>query len=164
MTTSPKVIIAYMSEDERFRSVLEAAEETAAAANARLILFDADAASRFSDPLPTEWSGEGAGELFGDALMPDDLERAGRHGFAEQVRHARSRGIQAFGWLPKAKDADAIAEYADREHADLIMLPSHLEEPGLLGKLKGESSVEEAAEKAGRPVAVIDEGGNVEYR
>jgi len=165
MTTSPKVIIAYTSEDDRFRSVLEAAEETAAAADARLILFDADAASRISAPLPTDWSGEGDRDLFGsDTLLPDDLERAGRHSFAEQVRHARNLGIEAFGWLPAAKDADAIAEYAEREHADLIMLPSHLEEPGLLGKLKGESSVEEAAEKAGRPVAVIDEGGNVEYR
>jgi nucleotide-binding universal stress UspA family protein len=165
VATAPTCIIAYTAEDDRYRAVLEAAEETARAANARLILFDADAASRFSEPLPSNWSGEGARDLYGsETLSADELETAGRHKIAEQVRHARKLGIDAFGWLPKSKDADAIASYAEREQADLIMLPSELEEPGLMGKLRGEASVEETAEKAQRPVAVVDEQGNVEYR
>jgi hypothetical protein len=165
MATAPTVIIAYTSEDGRYTSVVRAAEEAAASAHARLILFDADAASRFSEPLPSNWSGEDARALFDrDKLTPEELEMAGRHTIADQVRHARSLGIDAAGWLPKSKDADAIAAYADREHADLILLPSELEHPGLLGKLRGEASVKEAAEKAHRPVAVVDEDGNVEYR
>lgn len=165
MATSPTCIIAYTSEDDRYRAVLAAAEETARAANARLILFDSDAASRFSEPLPSNWSGEGAGDLFdSDTLTPEDLERAGRHAMAEKVRHARGLGIQAFGWLPKSKSAESIAEYADREDADLIMLPRDLEEPGLMGRLQGEPSVDDAAEKAARPVAVVDEDGTIEYR
>ncbi len=165
MATAPTCIIAYTSEDNRYRAVLDAAEATAQAANARLILFDSDAASHFSEPLPSNWSGEGADELFdSDTLSADDLERAGRHAMAAKVRHARGLGIDAFGWLPKSKDATAIAEYADREHADLIMLPSDLDDVGLMGKLQGQSSTEETAEKAARPVAVVDEDGNIEYR
>jgi nucleotide-binding universal stress UspA family protein len=166
MATSPTVIIAYTSEDGKYDAVVQAAEEAARSAAARLILYDSDAASRFSEPLPSDWSGEGSRELFdSDALSPEELEAAGRHAIAEQVRHARSRGIQAFGWLPKSKDANAIAEYADREHADLVILPSALEEPGLMGKLRGEASVAEMTEKAaGRPLAVVDQDGNVEYR
>lgn len=165
LATSPTCIIAYTSEDDRYHAVLEAAEETARAANARLILFDADAASHFSEPLPSNWSGEKSRELFdSDTLDADELERAGRHSLAEKVRHARGMGIQAFGWLPKSKDADAIAEYAEREQADLIMLPSELDDRGLMGKLQGQSSTEETAEKAGRPVAVVDSDGNIEYR
>lgn len=165
MATFPSVIIAYTSEDGRYDAVVRAAEEAASAAEARLILFDADAASRFSEPLPSNWSGEDARALFGqDALTPDELELAGRHAIADQVRHALGRGIDAAGWLPKSKDADAIAEYAEREHADLILLPKELEHPGLVGKLRGESSVTEDVEKVGRPLAVVDEDGNVEYR
>ncbi len=165
MATSPTCIIAYISEDDRYQAVLHAAEETAKAANARLILFDSDAASHFSEPLPSNWSGQGSRELFdSDTLGADELDRAGRHAMAEKVRHARSLGIQAFGWLPNSKDANAIAEYADREQADLIMLPSDLDDRGLIGKLQGQSSTEQTAEKSGRPVAVVDSDGNIEYR
>ncbi len=165
MATAPTCIIAYTSEDDRYRAVLDAAEETAQAANARLILFDADAASHFSEPLPSNWSGEGSDELFdSDTLTADDLERAGRHGMAEKVRHARGLGIEAFGWLPKSKSADAIVEYAEREHADLIMLPSELDERSLFDKLKGKPSIDDMAEQAVRPLAVVDEDGNIEYR
>src|SRR5688572_14106213 len=127
MGTAPGVIIAYTSEDGRFDSVVGAAEQIAREAAARLILYDADAASRFSEPLPSNWSGQDSREIFDtDALSPEELEMAGRHAIAEQVRHARSQGIEAFGWLPRHKDAEHIAAYADREHADLIMLPSAL--------------------------------------
>lgn len=164
MATSPTCIIAYTSEDDRYQPVVRAAEEAASASQARLILFDADAASHFSEPLPSEWSGEGARDLYpANTLDAEQLERAGRHRIAEQVRHARGRGIQAFGWLPSKKDADAIADYAAEAKADLIMLPKDLESPGLIGKLRGEASVAEAKEKSHRPIAVVDGGGNIEY-
>ena len=165
MATSPTCIIAYTSEDDRYQAVLNAAEETAKAANARLILFDSDAASRVSEPLPSNWSGQGADELFdSDTLSADDLERAGRHAMAEKVRHARGLGIEAFGWLPKSKSADAIVEYADREHADLIMLPGELDDRSLFDRLKGKPSIDDMAENADRPLAVVDKDGTIEYR
>lgn len=162
MATSPTCIIAYTAEDDRFRAVREAAIETARESNAKLILYDFDAASSFSSPLPSNWSSEGAGELFPDLLEPEDLERAGRHKVAEQVLEAKSRGVNAYGWLPDKKSAEALAEYADKEGADLIMLPAELQEPGLFDRWRG-ASVEKAAEETGRPIAVVADDGSVEY-
>ncbi|MCC6383075.1 MAG: hypothetical protein IT304_11270 [Dehalococcoidia bacterium] len=164
MATAPTCIIAYTAEDDRYRAVREAAIETARAAEARLILYDIDAAQMFASPLPTEeWSGEGDRDLWPDKLAPDDLERAGRHGVAEQVRAARRAGVQAFAWLPQKKGADGLAEYAEAQGADLIMMPEQMEDPGVVDRLRG-ASVEAAVEETGRPVAVVGEAGEIDYR
>lgn len=162
MATSPKCIIAYTAEDDRYRSVRQAAIQTARESDARLILYDVDAASLFSSPLPSNWSGEGGGELFPDLLEPEDLERAGRHRIAVQVIEARNKGVDTYGWLPDKKSAEELAEYAEKQAADLIMLPAELQEPGLVDRWRG-ASVEKAAEETGRPIAVVDEGGSIEY-
>ncbi|MCC7363929.1 MAG: universal stress protein [Dehalococcoidia bacterium] len=162
MTTSPTCIIAYTSEDERYDSVRKAALDTARASEARLILYDIDAAQMFAAPLPTSWSGEDSGETFGDRLTADDLERAGRHQLAEQVREACEAGVEAFGWLPEKKGADAMAEYADLQHADLIIMPAAMEEPGLFDRLRG-NTVEKAVEATDRPIALVDDDGEVRY-
>lgn len=164
MATAPTCIIAYTAEDDRYRAVREAAMETARATAARLILYDIDAAQMFASPLPTEeWSGEGDRELWPDRLAPDDLERAGRHNIAEQVRAAQRSGIQAFAWLPQKKGADGLAEYADAQGADLIMMPEEMENPGIIDRLRG-VSVEAAVEETGRPIAVVDAEGGIDYR
>jgi hypothetical protein len=162
MATAPTCIIAYTSEDDRYRSVREAALDTARSAEARLILYDADAASLFSSPLPSEWSGEGSDELFPELLAPEDLERAGRHQVARQVANARANGVETYAWLPSSRGAGDLAEYAQRQHADLIMMPSELRDPGFLEKLRG-ISAEKAADEAGRPIALVEKDGEVQY-
>lgn len=164
MTTSPTVIIAYTAEDDRYRAVRQAAEATASAAEAKLILYDIDAAQMFASPLPQEaWSGEGDRAQWPAELSPADLERAGRHEIAQQVREARDRGILAFGWLPEKKGAEGIADYADEREADLIIMPREMEEPGLMDRLRG-ATVDAAAEKTGRPIVVVGEDGELEHR
>jgi hypothetical protein len=162
MATSPRCIIAYTAEDDRFRAVRQAAIETARESQAKLILYDFDAASTFSSPLPSNWSGEGADELFPELLGPEDLERAGRHRIAIQVIEARNKGVDAYGWLPDKKSGEELAEYAEKQAADLIMLPAELKDPGLFDRWRG-ASVEKAAEETGRPIAVVEEDGTVEY-
>ncbi len=162
MATSPTCIIAYTAEDDRFRAVRETAIQAARESGAKLILYDFDAASAFSSPLPSNWSAEGAGELFPDLLAPEDLERAGRHRIAAQVLEARNAGVDAYGWLPDKKSGEALADYADKQAADLIMLPAELQEPGLFDRWRG-ASVEEAVEETHRPIAVVAEDGSVEY-
>jgi nucleotide-binding universal stress UspA family protein len=171
MTTAPTCIIAYTSEDGRFDSVLRAAMDTARAAEAKLILYDIDSAPGGLGqlmkpldgvPLPTEWSADGTSEEFPDRLSPDDLERAGRKVIAQQVRGARSAGIEAFGWLPSKKGADTLAEYARQQGADLIMLPSELNDPSLFQKLRKETTAK-AIQESHVPVAVVDEAGHVDY-
>src|SRR5260221_12919805 len=122
MLAPPHCIIAYTAEDDRYAALRLTAEVAARNAGATLILYDIDAAGMFAAPLPTvEWSAEGAGELFPDPMAPGDLERAGRHQIADQVRHARDAGVEAYGWLPSKKGAGGLADYAQAHDSDLIL-------------------------------------------
>ncbi|MEO9255338.1 MAG: universal stress protein [Tepidiformaceae bacterium] len=171
MVTAPTCIIAYTSEDGRFDSVRIAALDVARAAEAQLILYDIDSApgalgglTKPLDgvPLPTVWSADGTADQFPSRLSPDDLERAGRKSIAKQVRDARTAGVQAFGWLPAKKGSDTLADYAREQGADLIMLPSELNDPSLFQRMRKESTAT-AVDQTDVPIAVVDPEGNVEY-
>jgi nucleotide-binding universal stress UspA family protein len=160
MTTSPTCIIAYTSEDDRLAAVRDAAIRTAKTSNARLVLYDIDAASPFAKPLPTEWSADSARDQVPTMLAVDDLERAGRMVIAEQVQAARSQGIDAYGWLPGEKGGDALADYAGQIQADLIMLPEELEDPGIIDRLR-HATLEDVEENTTRPIALVLDDGEV---
>jgi hypothetical protein len=170
MVTAPTCIIAYTSEDGRFDSVLKAAVDVARAAEAQLILYDIDAVPGAMGgltkpfdgvPMPTQWSADGTEQQFPDRLSPDDLERAGRHTIAAQVSKARGAGVDAFGWLPDQKGTDSLVDYAHEQGADLIMLPTELNEPSLFQKLRKETT--DKAMEGNVPIALVDPAGNVEY-
>jgi nucleotide-binding universal stress UspA family protein len=162
-TRKPRCIIAFTSEDEKYAAVRHAAISLARQNSARLILYDIAAGSIFTDPLPNEWGSEGERELFGNPLTPDDLERAGRHEVARQVNRARQMGVEAYAWLPADRGAPALAEYAAEQEADLIMVPSELEDPGMLDRLSGRS-VEGMESETEIPVATVDSSGRIEYQ
>lgn len=161
MTTSPTCIIAYTSEDNSFPEVRKAAIETARQAQARLILYDIDAATPFAKPLPTDVSAEGAKEQVPNRLTVADLERAGRPEVMKQLQGALSLGIDAYAWLPGEVGGDALAEYADEQGADLIMVPEELEEPGIIDRLRNKT-LDSAVEETHRPVAVVRPNGEVD--
>ncbi len=172
MTTAPKVIVAYTGEGDRYRAMRKAAVATAAQSEARLIFYDIDAAPKSiagisnpleGSPMPTSWSGEGETQLFGDSLMPEDLERAGRHGAAQMVEEARRAGVDAYGWLPSSRGGDDLVKYATEQGANLVLLPAELEDPGIMQRLRGVGGAEKAAEDSGLPVALVDESGKVAY-
>jgi nucleotide-binding universal stress UspA family protein len=139
--------------------VRKAAVEAAQNAEARLILYDIDAAGLYGEPLPSEWSGEGAEEEFGTLLTPQDLQAAGRHELAEKVQAAREDGLETYGWLPSSKGAKALQEYAAEAHADLIIVPSSLEHPSFFDRLRGENSLEKTREEVDAPIVVVDDDG-----
>ena len=161
MTTSPTCIIAYTSEDNSFPEVRKAAIEAARSANARLILYDIDAATPFAKPLPTAWSAEGGPDQVPNRLTAADLERAGRPEVLKQLQTALSMGIDAYAWLPGDVGGDALAEYADEQGADLIMMPEEMQEPSLIDRLRNKT-VDSAVEETHRPIAVVHAGGEVE--
>ncbi len=122
--TSTPTILAVVAEDGRYEAVRRRAEDRARRDRATLLLFDVDAGSSLLESaLPTNWSGEGEDKLFGDRLGPEDLEAAGRHPIAEQVRAAREAGVDAWAWLPEHDDADALGSYAASQHATLVVVP-----------------------------------------
>lgn len=117
-------IVAYTAEDGRLDSVRAVAIERARRDDARLVLYDVDAAGLFHKPLPTNWSGEGSENEFGDVLGPADLERAGRHPIASQVTEARDAGVDAWAWLPGELGEDHLADYLHRVGASVLFVPA----------------------------------------
>lgn len=119
-----RTVIAVTGEDDRFEPVREAGIERALAEHATLILYDLDAPeSPLESPLPTGWSAEGAEDEVGDRLGPDELDAAGRAPIAQQVRQARGKGIDAWGWLPNDAGRDELLAYAAKQPGAHIVVP-----------------------------------------
>jgi hypothetical protein len=119
-----RTVIAVTGEDDRFEPVRKAALDRALAEHATLILYDLDAPeSPLESPLPTEWSAEGTEDEVGDRLGPDELDAAGRAPIAEQVRQARGKGIDAWGWLPNDPGREELLAYAAKQPGAHLVVP-----------------------------------------
>lgn len=130
MDERSRTFVVCTDETGRYDASVATALRRAKAEGVRVILYDVTApGSPLTSPRPNEWSGEGERERYEHPLGPIDLERLGRHLLASQVMHARERGIDAYGWLPEKPGGDVLAEYAAREGADLVLLPTDLAEP-----------------------------------
>ncbi len=158
MNSMPTVVVAYIREDERYAPVTLAAIEAARSAGAQLILYDADSASRMSEPLPGTWSADNGERPFGDRLTPEEIESAGRHELAEQVRAARTSGIDTFGWLASTRGASDFLDYADAQGAGLLVVPDDMQDEGLLARLRGAPAPGEIEGKADRAVLTVPVG------
>jgi hypothetical protein len=122
-TPHPAAIVAVTGDDATRGSVLKRAAAVARDAGSTVILWDRDAAgSPLESPLPTDWSGDGEQEQFGDRLGPNDLVAAGREPLARQVGELRSAGLDAWAWLPDTADAEHLAAYAADQNADLVLV------------------------------------------
>src|SRR5664280_2916568 len=120
-------VVAHTTEDDQHPEVRHAAEVHAQAHGCMLILFAADVASWWSEPMPNQWASEGEGDRFGDRLNPEDLEFLGRSAIAGQVRESRRAGVRASAWLPKDKGIEALAEYASVQGAHIVFVPESLD-------------------------------------
>jgi hypothetical protein len=130
--TDIRTVIAVTGEDDRFGPVREAAVGRAQSEHATLILYDLDASqSPLESPLPTDWSAEGTEDEVGDRLGPEELDAAGRATIAEQVRQARAKGVDAWGWLPNEADREGLIAYAARQPGAHVMVPKGDEELSL---------------------------------
>jgi len=137
---APRTIVAVIGEDARYDALRQEAADRALADHATLILYDLDAGrDPLESPLPTDWSAEGTEEAVADRLGPEELEAAGRHVIADQVRAARERGIDAWGWLPAHDDKDTLSGYADDLADPLVLVPD--DEPDLREAMDVEAHV-----------------------
>jgi hypothetical protein len=119
-------VVAYTTEDDQHPEVRHAAEVHARAHRCMLILYAADVASLWSEPMPNQWASEGEAERFGDRLSPKDLEFLGRSAIARQVREGRRARVMASAWLPKDKGIEALAAYAVAQGAHIVFVPESL--------------------------------------
>ena len=159
-TFTPTCIAALVDEAGDYDHVTRAATDLAAEAGARLLLYDVSSASAFREPVASELSAEGVGEEFGPLLTEEDLETLGHHPLAERVRAARAAGIDAWGRLASEHGAEPFLEFAEREGADLVLVPAELDDPGLVDRLRGET-LEDAEASATVPVVPVDRTGRL---
>jgi len=137
---APRTVVAAVAEDDRHDGLRRAAIERALADHATLILYDLDAGrDPLESPLPTEWSADGSDKEIADRLGPEELEAAGRHALADQVREARHAGVDAWGWLPEHDDQATLVQYAAGQSSPVILVPE--DEPGLRDALEIEAEI-----------------------
>jgi hypothetical protein len=128
-------IVAVTTEDDSREAVRKRGAALARDAGSTLILWAADASiSPLESPLPTDWSGDGEEEQFGDRLGPNDLMAAGHERLARQVGELRKEGIDAWAWLPDAADATHLASYATDQGASLVLVSNA--DDGLIADLR----------------------------
>ena len=164
--TTARLIVAWVDEGRELVHVERTALGLARDTGARLILYDRDSASAFSDPMPNQWASEGEERLFGDPLSDEALVKLGVEAMARKVAQGRKDGIDTWGWLATGHGTDELINYARRHGADLVLLPAELAEPGLADRMKGETAARatEAAEPAagdGPAVLLISVDGEV---
>lgn len=120
------IVAVTTADDDSHAAVRKRAAAIAGSAGSTVILWAADSApSPLESPLPTEWSGDGEEQQFGDRLGPDDLVAAGRDPLARQVDELRERGIETWAWLPDTADAEHLAEYAADQGASLVLVSTN---------------------------------------
>jgi hypothetical protein len=143
-------VLGYTTEDDQYAAVRLAAVQHAREHGCTLILYAADAASAFEEPMPNQWASEGEDKRFGDRLTTADLEFLGRQPIADQVREAQAGGVDAWGWLPKDHGPRALAEYARQQGAHAVFVSDELETVDELSALlAGEPDAVEELERPG---------------
>jgi hypothetical protein len=148
-----RAVIAYTTGDDRHWAVRAHAVRHAREDGCTVILYDAEAASTFSDPMPNQWGSEGEGRGLGDRLDPDELEFLGRESLATQIREARAGDVQAYGWLPKDHGPRALAEYAIEQGAHVVFVPAELEAMDELSSiLAGAPNAIDSLREPGMPI------------
>lgn len=130
------VVVAVTTEDDRYPRSREIAIELARQVDARLVLYDWDAATVLGDPNPTAWSADGPDQERPTELGINALEAAGRDAIASQVAEARRRGVEAAAWLPSEPGADALGTFAAEHAASAVVLPEDLSAKGRLERLR----------------------------
>jgi hypothetical protein len=129
------VILAVTADDDRYATTRAEATRLAAEQHGRLILYDWDAATVLGDPLPSNWSSEGAADDVPSELDEAELEAAGRAPIADQVKQASQAGIPTTAWLPSEPGIGPLADYARERGVGTIVVPRDLESAGELERL-----------------------------
>jgi hypothetical protein len=152
---SGPVVVAVTTEDDRYPRSRQIAMELARHADARLVLYDWDAATVLGDPNPTVWSADGPDHKAPTELGVAALEAAGRDAIASQVAEAQGRGVEAAAWLPSEPGADALGAFVAEHGATAVVLPEDLNSKGRLERLLGGAIDPVAAIRKRSPARVV---------
>ena len=131
------------------------ATELAIANASELVLFEMSAASYLVNPYPDDHRRQWQRVLNWRELLP-----LGRAPLARQLARIQARGVAARAILPSTHGFKHLAQWAEWEDIDLILLPTSLVRPGLLTRLRG-YSLESLLEHSQRRVLVVSDNGTM---
>ena len=143
-----------LDDTPEYAAVRDCASGLAAADGGEVVLFEISAASYLVSPYPEENRRQWI-----RTLGEPELRRLGRSPVARQMETIRARGAGAQAILPTAHGFRHLAEWAEREDADLILIPATLVNPGLFERLRG-YSLKTLLEHTSRPVLVVYPDGS----
>ena len=146
--------VTSLDDSPEYAAVRACASGLAAADGGEVVLFEISAASYLVSPYP-----EKNRRQWIRALGEPELRRLGRSVVAKQMEMIRARGAGAQAILPTAHGFRHLAEWAEREDADLILIPVSLVNPGLFERLRG-YSLKTLLEHTKRPVVVVYPDGS----
>ena len=129
------IVVAVTTEDDRYPRSRQIGIELARHADARLVLYDWDAATVLGNPNPTAWSADGPDGEPPTEMGVAALEAAGRDTIASQVAEARRHGVETAAWLPSEPGADALGAFVADRGATAVVLPEDLRSKGRLERL-----------------------------
>ena len=146
--------VTSLDDSPEFAVVRSCAAGLAAADGGEVLLFEITAASYLVSPYPEENRRQWI-----RTLEEPELRRLGRSPVARQMEVIKARGAGAQAILPTSHGFRHLAEWAEREDADLILIPVSLVNPGLFERLRG-YSLKTLLEHTTRPVLVVYPDGS----
>jgi hypothetical protein len=133
-TKARRILVVTGESDDDYARTRAAAFDIAAATGAEVILYDHSAESHFVDPYLAGPVAADVRGTHGESLLDEQkVETLGRAYLADQIREARSRGVEAKAWLPLQTGRQGIAEGVTRFDADLVVAPENLATDGEVG-------------------------------
>lgn len=146
--------VTSLDDSPEYAAVRSTAARMASGDGGEVVLFEISAASYLVSPYPEENRRQWI-----RTLGAADLRRLGRSPVARQLEAVRRLGPGAEAILPTAHGFRHLAEWAERENTDMILIPVSLVNPGLFDRLRG-YSLKTLLEHTNRPVLVIYPDGS----
>jgi hypothetical protein len=127
------MIITDDNQNNQVGSMRENAADFAVKNNAYLMLYDISAASYLVNPYPSteaekEWT---------KVLYTQDLGIMGRQYLVDQLSYLSKKDLCAGAILATEHGFRPLANWAEKEAADVIMIPQSMVNPGLIDRIKG---------------------------
>ena len=148
------IAVTSLQDSPEYTKVRSCAADLVDAVNGEVVLFEISAASYLVSPYPEENRRQWI-----RTLTEAELRRLGRSQVAKQMEAIRAMGASAGAILPTAHGFRHLAEWAEREDADVILIPASLVNPGLFDRLRG-YSLKTLLEHTTRPVLVVYPDGS----
>ena len=148
------IAVTTLDDSPEYAVVRSCAARLAADVVGEVVLFEISAASYLVSPYPEENRRQWI-----RTLGEPELRRLGRSPVARQMEAIRARGAGVQAILPTAHGFRHLAEWAEREDADMILIPVSLVNPGLFERMRG-YSLNTLLEHTTRPVLVVYPDGS----